>query len=103
MLITNKQEIKNNSIQLEDKKIKHSKTVKILGMTFNNELTWEDHLSKGNKCLITQLKQRRHAIYRMAKFVSKEFLLKYSNAILISKLNYHIEAWGTSKKTIKSK
>ena len=52
---------------------------------------------------MTQLKQRRHAIYRLAKFVNKDFLLKYSNAILISKLNYHLEAWGTCKKSIKSK
>merc|ERR1712059_187917 len=49
------------------------------------------------------MKQRRHAIYRLAKYVSKDFLLKYSNSILISKVNYHIEAWGTCKKTIKTK
>ena len=77
--------------------------IKILGTTFNDQLTWDNHLAIGNKCLMTQLKQQRHAIYRLAKFVSKDFLLKYSNAILISKLNYHIEVWGTCKKTIKSK
>ena len=103
MLITNNQELKNKNIKVDNKTIGHNKTIKILGTTFNDQLTWEDHLVIGNKCLLTQMKQRRYAIYRLAKYVSKDFLLKYSNSILISKLNYHIEAWGTCKKTIKTK
>ena len=102
MLITNSKDAKDKSIKLENKNITHSKTIKILGTTFNESLNWDNHLEVGNKSLITQLKQRRHAIYRLAKYVSHDFLLKYSNAILISKLNYHLEAWGTCRKAIKT-
>ena len=41
MLITNKQELKNKTIQVENKLIGHNKTIKILGTTFNDQLNWE--------------------------------------------------------------
>ena len=39
MIISNKQDIKSKHIKLEDKLIGHSKTIKILGTTLNDELT----------------------------------------------------------------
>ena len=46
MLITNDQNIKDNTININDNIIKHSKTIKVLGTTFSEKLTWEDHLAK---------------------------------------------------------
>ena len=44
MIITNKQEIKNKKVKLDDKEIDHSQTIKILGTTFHNHINWDNHL-----------------------------------------------------------
>ena len=103
MLIMKNQALKEINIKLNDTSISHSKKVKVLGTTFNENLNWKDHLEIGNNCLITQLKQRKSAILRLSKRVSKKFLPQYSNSILISKLNHHIKLWGSYLKTIKNK
>ena len=103
MIITNKQKIKEEKIILNNKIIGHSKTIKVLGTVFNEHLNWKDHLESGQNNLITQLKQRKSAIMKLAKNVSNKFLLQYANSIFISKLNYHIELWGACLKTIKNK
>ena len=44
--------------------------------------------------MISQFKKRRNAIIYIAKKVNSKFAIKYSNAILISKIIYHLEVWG---------
>ena len=83
---------------LENKQIGHSKSLKILGTVINEMLDWSTHIYNCENPLIRQLKTHLHAIKYARTFMSNEFLLKYSNAILISKLNYHVEIWGQCTK-----
>ena len=95
MLITKQNNLKKGSILLENKIIKHSQNIKILGTIFNDCLDWSDHVSIGYDSLISQLKRRKHTVLTMAKYVDNNFAIKYANSILISKLNYHMQIWGS--------
>ena len=99
MIISKNNDIKKGFISLEGKIIPHSPNVKILGTIINDTLDWSDHLINSSNSLIKQPKCQLSAIKTVSKYVDKKYLLQYSNAILISKINYHIEIWGKCSKT----
>merc|ERR1712055_865342 len=68
-------------------------------MGFNDKMNWSDHIINTPNSLIIQLKRRKNAIYMASKFLSPKFLANYANAILMSKINYHLEVWGNCTKT----
>ena len=97
MIFTNDTKIKEKNIKIGKAEIGHTKIIKILGTKFNDQLNWQDHIDIGTNSLISQLKQK-NAIKRIEQFVDKNCLLKYINAIFISKLNYHVKPWVTCLK-----
>ena len=103
MLISNDEKLKILNIEINNVKIKHTKTIKILGTTLNDNLNFEDHVSKGNQSIIAQLKQRKNAIERIIYNCDKHFALQYANAIFQSKINYHIEISGACQISSKAK
>ena len=98
MIISKDQSLKKAKINVEDKTISNDEKIKILGTIFNAKAEWDDNaLGKG---LILQLKQIYHAVKYLLKSVNTEFARSIANALIISKLNYHIEVWGKSSKLI---
>ena len=93
MLITNNQDEKKQTIEVNGNIVKNDNKIKVLGITINNNLDWNSHINEG-KGLIYQLKQRYNSLKLIANKVSLNFAKQLSNAILISKLNYNIEVWG---------
>ena len=103
MLISNDENLKIKQLKINDQIIIHMGVINILDTKFNHKLNWKDTISKGTNSLITQLKQRRYAILKITKNCDKTFTLNYANALYMSKINYHIEAWGLCSKTEKLK
>ena len=68
--------------------------MKILGTIMNDNLDWSDQ----HKELATQLYRRKSAVIRITKRMGFKFSKNIANSIIISKLNYHLEIWGSSTK-----
>ena len=97
MIITKDTNLRENfSIILDNKEIRHSRSVKILGNLINEDLSWEDHV---NKELLPSLHNRLRTLKMVSKYLSPDFKKQYSNAIYKSKLQFGIETWGGCKKT----
>ena len=102
-LISNKEENKKKTIKIQKNIIKHTDKIKILGTWLNDELNWNTHFSKGTQSLLANLKRRSSVIYNLSKKVGKNFIKTFANAILIGKMNYHIEAIGETSSRIREK
>ena len=62
-IFSNKNDIKKQKIYIEGNEICHSKTTKVLGTLFNEDLNWNDQM----KILITKLRQRSSMIKKHIK------------------------------------
>ena len=100
LLVTKNQKTKDNfEVEIQGKLIKHSRSVKILGTTLNENLNWEDHLTRE---LIPSLKNRIRTLKLTIKYMKDDFKFFYTNAIFRGKLMYGIENWGGAKTTLLS-
>ena len=102
MILSKNNELKKGSITLDGKIISHSTSLVILGTRFNQNLEWSDHM-KGSNGLITQLKRRLSAVRMLSKLTSMKFASNLANSLFISKLNYHIEVWGSGSRYASNK
>ena len=91
-IITNNKEIRNNfEVTLDNKVVKHSKTVKVLGNIIAENLSWEPHVAKE---VIPSLNNRCRTLRITATYLNKGFKALYCNAIFRSKMIFAIESWG---------
>ena len=95
-------EIKKKTIELDGINIGHSKNILILGTRYNDKLNWSDNFN-GKDGLYSQLKKRKSAVSFLIRNVNKQFAKQVSNALIISKMNYHIEVWGSNSAEESSK
>ena len=97
MIISKDKKIKNDfNINVNNKEIKHSPVVKILGYKVNEELNWDSMLLKGNDSLICQLKTRLRTISKIGNFLDTKMVKQYVNAIFRGKMLFGMEIWGGS-------
>ena len=73
----------NFQVTLQGKLIKHSPNVKILGTTLNQNLTWEQHMTKE---LIPDIKNRIRTLKTISKFLDNKFKRNFANAIYRGKV-----------------
>ena len=78
-------------IKVKDKSIKRVSSTKFLGVTIDNQLSWNDHI--GIMC--NKLSKSLGVMNKMKCF-SKEILLMLYNTLIVPHLNYCILAWGNS-------
>ena len=67
---------------------------KILGITVNNTLTWDDHVY-GKGGVLSSVNKRIGALKRLSYSIPSEYLARISNSIVTSKLCYGLEIYGS--------
>ena len=76
-------------LNIQNENIQNSKTAKILGVTFDNCLSFEEHITK----LCNKASQRISAFARIASFLTLEKRLKIMNAFFKSQFSYCPLVW----------
>ena len=84
-------------IEIDDKVIKHSSRMKVLGTVIGDDLTFVKHLKSE---LIPNLKNRLRTLRMTTKYISQEFKKLYTNAIFRGKVLFALETWGGAKKSL---
>ena len=69
----------------------------------SNKLNWNSHINKGQMSLVSQLKRRYNLLKHIVYKTNRMFAKQIANAIILSKVNYHIEVWGQTSETNRRK
>ena len=102
MLITKNNVLKYFCIKQNNKVIKHSSKIKILGNVLNDGLNWNDMIKNGHSSLLNQLRIRNYAISKVICYLDPQMKKNYVNAVFRGKLLFGIKTWGgTSQENIK--
>ena len=78
----------------ERKVITQTKENRLLGINLHENLTWNSHLSTGEKSIIPAVRKKLGALKFMSKTVPQKGRLLLANGMLISKIIYLIPVWG---------
>jgi len=79
-----------NTLTIFNKPISEAESIKFLGVYIDKTLSWKSHIDN----LCERIRPMVGALYRCSKFLPKKVLILIYNALVNSKLNYCIEAWG---------
>ena len=97
MIVSKDKKLKDEfNIKVDGKTIKHSPMVNILGISLDENLSWETHLAKN---LLPNLKNRIRTLKLTTRFMNSKFRREYTGAIFCGKLLYGIEIWGGIRKS----
>ena len=92
-------EIQVTTRQNTVKTIKSGKYTVLLGVTLQQNTTWQAHLDTGEDPLIPKLRKTLGGIKYIGKFLSEKGKLMLMNGLVISRLTYLIPMWrGTNDK-----
>ena len=87
--IFHKNDIRCETITLGDTCIKSSKSMKILGVLFDQKLKWNFHIEE----VIKQCKKRMQALRLIRRFFTAEEMLQAVNGLFYSKMYYSACVW----------
>ena len=82
-------------IEINDEIIRGEPTVKLLGITINNRLDFNDHVSN----LCKKASQKLHALTRISSYISSDKLLLLMKAFIESQFNYCPLVWMFHNRT----
>lgn len=85
-------------LNVNDKIIQHTKTINILGICFNEKLTWDNHISVGERSLAQQIRQRLIALRTISRTTSRNFTKIVATGLIMSRIEYAAALWGTAPK-----
>ena len=92
MMFTNRNvDIEQFHIKLAGSEIKHVPSLKFLGITIDNKLTWKNHLD----IICNKLSRNVGVLYRI-KMLPTNILRMIYNAIIAPFLDYGISIWGSA-------
>ena len=80
----------------QDKLITDSGTCRMLGLSFRNNLTWDNHLHIGKKALLPALRRQIGLLTKIGQHMSKKARLNLVNCLVMSRLTYAIYIWGNT-------
>ena len=86
-------------INVEDEIIECSSSVKPLGVTIDNKLNFDEHVSK----LCKKASQKIHALARISNFVSQDKLCIIMSAFIESQFGYCPLAWMLHSRTLNNR
>ena len=89
LLILSKKSNNNTEIILGNETIKNSKSEKLLGITIDEKLTFNEHI--GNLC--KKASQKLHALARILKYMDKDKLRTIMKAFITSQFGYCPLVW----------
>ena len=100
IMISRHPDLKKNVkiVTQEEEDIFHSKNVKILGITIQDNLKMNQWIDEGPHSLLKQLRTRNNALKQISKLTDFQHRLTLANALFQSKLVYRIHIWGTTPK-----
>ena len=85
---------KEFQITIDNRLLRHSPQLKILGNLVTDDLTWTKHVQQ---IVIPGLKNRLRTIKLITKYLDQKFKINYINSIYRSKLLFALETWGGPK------
>ena len=83
-----------NNLKIGTKKLERVHSVKYLGVTIDDKLTWNDHCN----CLIQDLVKLSNSFKIIKNFISDKNKYKLYNAYVLPKLRYGLEVYGNTSK-----
>ena len=83
-------------VTIGNETIPEAPTHKILGLTINNSLSWDDQIY-GTGGVLTSIRQRVGALKRLSYTIPQEYLPQIANAIVTSKLRYGLGIYGKAR------
>ena len=91
----------NNKLEINVKgsPISNEKTVKLLGVTVDNKLSFEPHFN----LVCKRVSQKLHALARVSKFISKKKLRAIMKAFIMPQFSYCPLVWMCHSRTLNSK
>ena len=78
----------------QDKLITDKTSLRILGLNFENNLTWNSHLNTGRKSALPAVRKSLGMISRLSQNIGKKAKLQLVNSLSMSKLSYGLNIWG---------
>ena len=89
----------NNTINIADEIITGSKSVKLLGITIDNKLNFNDHITK----ICMKANQKLHALKRISKYLDSEKLRIIMKTFIESQFNYCPLTWMFHSRQLNNK
>ena len=86
------QKVLHTKLSVDLNEISYSQTIKLLGVSLNENLSWNDHVEKLNN----KLSSLCFAFYRLQGCVTRETLISLYHAKIQSILQYGVILWGNS-------
>ena len=86
----------SSDLAIGDTTIKRQSHAKLLGMTFQDNLKWQEHI-RGKGGVISSLNQRLYIIKRLSNSVNNEALIKISDSLFNSKIRYGVQLLGKTR------
>ena len=80
---------KDSVLTIRKNQIERVTSVKLLGVIFNERLTWKDHMAM----LISKLKSSLYTVMRVKPFLTQEALLTLFHSLILSHIRYCITTW----------
>ena len=96
LITTNRQQKQDFQIQIDNKVIRHSPQLKILGNLLTDNLSWKDHVTK---IVLPGIRNAVRTLRLTTKYLDPKFKGIYTNSTYRSKLHFALETWGGIDKT----
>ena len=80
------------SLNIYNKKVENCETLKFLGLTLDNKLTWSNHITN----LCKKLSNANYALRTLVRIMKNETVMIAYHGYFASLLAYGIELWGSS-------
>ena len=98
MFITNKRNIPDFCVKINDSPLEICKSYKYLGVVIDDKLKWDAHI----KYISTKISKACGALSRLWNCTDIEILKNVYHALIHSYLRYGILIWGNSSKTMRT-
>jgi len=96
-----KYDVPRVNVIIDGTAIENKPSEKFLGLTLDNQLTWNDHFDNVNKACHHRLRTIQNL--RWNKVISKDMAVTLYNSMMYSKIEYGQPAWSNRNKTIQKK
>ena len=96
LIFSKKRSKPNFSININNHTLNQEDSVKYLGITIDNKLTWKPHI----KNLRSTLSKSCYALAKLKQYVNKKTMKTVYYSLFYSKLQYCISSWGGVAKSV---
>ena len=98
LTITEEVTDKHGRLKMEDRLLMDKGQCKMLGLTLQNSLIWDKHLSSKGE-LLPRVRSMIRRLHKVRQNTTKSLRLKLVNSLVLSKMSYGLSLWGNTSKT----